>query len=208
MYALTPRGNPFGLDAYKDSITFAYVIPVKGAISGVDHISRLDFMPIVLSNPTFFRENNYREPRNHDGLNTPLASYFDKPNYSFFDYLREHPTVQNTFMSAMKAQVRSSRLTSSVYPYSKKLSTATMDDTAVAIVDVGGSRAELLQELRKDHPGIQGRMIVQDRQETLSALGAPPQGIELMVHDMFTEQPVKGSVKQSYSEAETRLYSH
>ncbi|KAL5364121.1 S-adenosyl-L-methionine-dependent methyltransferase [Aspergillus floccosus] len=150
-------------------------------------------MPIVLSNPTFFRENGYREPRTEDGLNTPLASYFGKPNYGFFDYLRDHPTVQDTFMSSMQAQVRSTRLASSVYPYAERLATTRPDDSPVAIVDVGGSRGELLQELRRDYPSIQGRMIVQDRPQAVSAVTEPPEGIELTAHDMFAEQPVKGA---------------
>lgn len=202
-YALTNRGSAFGLPAYDDSITFAYVNYVVHAVNKkIDLLKlttliiiRIEFMPIVLSNPTFFRNNGYQEPRMHEGLNTPLANYFQRPNYGFFDYLNDHSAVQSVFMSSMKAQVRSTHLASSVYPYSQKLSSQQKsDEAAIAIVDIGGSRGELLQEIRNTHPGIKGRMIVQDRQETFDSMTTQPDEIELMAHDLLKEQPLKGNI--------------
>ncbi|KAL6788106.1 O-methyltransferase domain-containing protein [Trichoderma sp. SZMC 28012] len=177
VYKLTNRGTAFGLPAYDDSISFA-----------------IEFMPIVLSNPTFFRNNGYHEPCAHEGLNTPLASYFQRPDYGLFDYLRDNPVIQAMFISSMKAQVRSTHLSSSVYPYQQKLSASReRDEAPIGIVDIGGSQGELLQEIKASCPGINGRMIVQDRAETFDSMVVKREGIELMAHDILTEQPIKGA---------------
>ncbi|PGH15373.1 hypothetical protein AJ80_05557 [Polytolypa hystricis UAMH7299] len=176
-YSLTDRGTAFSNPAYEESISFA-----------------IDFMPIVLSNPTFFRENGYREPRSHEGLETPLGAYFQKPGYGFFDYLQDHPSVQKTFASAMKAQLKPTYLASTAYPYGEKLaSRSTQGDEAVALVDVGGSRGETLLEIKNRYPEIKGRLVTQDRQATFDSITSKPQAIELMVHDIFAEQPIKGA---------------
>lgn len=156
-------------------------------------MNRIEFMPIVLSNPTFFRNNGYHEPCAHEGLNTPLASYFQRPDYGLFDYLRDNPVIQAMFISSMKAQVRSTHLSSSVYPYQQKLSASReRDEAPIGIVDIGGSQGELLQEIKASCPGINGRMIVQDRAETFDSMVVKREGIELMAHDILTEQPIKG----------------
>ena len=122
-----------------------------------------------------------------------MSGYFKKPGYGFFDYLQDNPIVQKNFVSAMKTQMKNTRLTSSVYPYAERLNSESKrgaDD--VAIVDVGGSKGETLAEIRSNHPSIQGRMIVQDRAAVFDSMPSKPEGIELMVHDIFNAQPVKG----------------
>ncbi|KAJ5381428.1 uncharacterized protein N7496_003856 [Penicillium cataractarum] len=177
IYSLTEHGLIFALPAYEDSCKFA-----------------VEFLPVVLFNPTFFQQYGYREPRSHDGFDTPLAAYFKKPGYGFFDYLRDHPSVQKLFISAMHAQARTQSILCSVYDYEARLPLVGDDPSAVAIVDVGGSQGELLLDLRARYPQIKGRMIVLDQKSTLqSLLQEPPVGIELVVHDIFTELPVKGA---------------
>lgn len=150
---------------------------------------------MVLFNPTFFQQYGYREPRSHDGFDTPLAAYFKKPGYGFFDYLRDHPSVQKLFISAMHAQAHTQSILCSVYDYEARLPPVGDDPSAVAIVDVGGSQGELLLDLRARYPQMKGRMIVLDQKSTLqSLLQEPPVGIELVVHDIFTELPVKGDI--------------
>ncbi|KAJ5431617.1 hypothetical protein N7445_008115 [Penicillium cf. griseofulvum] len=176
VYEVTKHGSVFGLPAYEDSCKFA-----------------VEFLPVVLFNPTFFHQYGYREPRSHEGLHTPLATYFQKPGYGFFDYIDDHPSVQKFFISAMHAQVRTKSLSCSVYDYGTQAMPVTDDVSRVAIVDVGGSRGELLQDIQARYPQLKGRMIVQDRESTFQDMEQPPPGIQLMVHDIFTEQPVKGA---------------
>ncbi|KAH8723055.1 O-methyltransferase-domain-containing protein [Phaeosphaeriaceae sp. PMI808] len=176
-YSLTSRGTPFSIPSYEDQVTFA-----------------IEFLPIVLHNPAFFKENRFKEPISHEGFQTPLAAYFKKAGYGFFDYLRDNPSVQKNFVSSMKAQMQNTRLTSSVYPYAERLSSNSEGDACkVAIVDVGGSKGETLAEIKATYPSIQGRMIVQDRAPVFESMQSKPRDIEFMVHDIFTEQPIKGA---------------
>lgn len=64
-----------------------------------------------------------------------------------------------------------------------------------------------MQELRQNHPEIQGRMVVQDRQQTIDSMASKPEGIEIMVHDIFTEQPVKG-IYHRFASAELKIVSY
>lgn len=95
----------------------------------------------------------------------------------------------------MHAQVRTQSLLCSVYDYEAQLPPVGNDPSAIAIVDIGGSQGELLLDLRARYPQMKGRMIVLDQKSTLeSLLQEPPEGIELMVHDIFTELPIKGEI--------------
>lgn len=60
------------------------------------------------------------------------------------------------------------------------------------LVDVGGGLGHDLLELRTKHPELSGRLILQDQADVIKQVGNPEKGIELIVHDFFTPQPVKG----------------
>lgn len=63
----------------------------------------------------------------------------------------------------------------------------------VAIVDVGGNMGHDLQELKRKQPDLRGRFVLQDQPHVLNQIHEPLKDIELMCHDFFTEQPIKGS---------------
>ncbi|GFF55374.1 sterigmatocystin 8-O-methyltransferase [Aspergillus udagawae] len=175
-YAVSRQGSIFAVSAYEEATSFA-----------------IEFLPVVLFNPSFFRQYGHREPRSHDDFNTPLAAYFQKPGYGFFDYLRDHPSIQKLFIASMQAHPKKTNLSCSVYDYQAQLRLVDDEPSSVAIVDVGGSRGELLQEIRSRYPQLKGRMIVQDLASTFQSMSDSPAGVELMVHDIFIEQPVKGA---------------
>ena len=62
----------------------------------------------------------------------------------------------------------------------------------VLLIDVGGGLGHDLQELKAEHPKLKGRLILQERPEVIKETQSMTDGIELMEHDFFTEQPVKG----------------
>lgn len=62
----------------------------------------------------------------------------------------------------------------------------------VAIVDVGGNMGHDLQELKRKQPDLRGRFVLQDQPHVLNQIHEPLKDIELMCHDFFTEQPIKG----------------
>lgn len=65
------------------------------------------------------------------------------------------------------------------------------DKDAVIFVDVGGGRGHETLALRKKFPHLPGRMIVQDRPEVIREI-TDKEGMEVMEHDFFKPQPVKG----------------
>ena len=65
------------------------------------------------------------------------------------------------------------------------------DKDAIMFVDVGGGRGHEVLELRRRFPGMQGRMILQDRPEVIRTIHETD-GMEVMEYDFFKPQPAKG----------------
>lgn len=71
-------------------------------------------------------------------------------------------------------------------------------ENVVLLVDVGGGKGNLIERFRGQRSDLAGRMIVQDLAKVIEGREAI-EGIELMVHDFFTPQPIKGKfVPQIY----------
>ncbi len=64
-------------------------------------------------------------------------------------------------------------------------------------LDVGGALESEIKELRKRYPAAKGRMILQDQQQTIDHVSMDP-GMEAMVHDFFTAQPVIGTSSRNH----------
>ena len=69
---------------------------------------------------------------------------------------------------------------------------ASMDSPdCVVFVDIGGNIGHQCARLKAKYPNLSSRIVLQDREETIK--NAPSiEGVEFMVHDFFTPQPVKG----------------
>ena len=82
------------------------------------------------------------------------------------------------------------------YPVEERLGRGFKSDEgeAVLIIDVGGGMGHDLEVFKAKHPGLasKGRLILQEREEAVSQTQGLSSGIEVAVHDFFTEQPVKG----------------
>lgn len=82
------------------------------------------------------------------------------------------------------------------YPLKERLEkdTHTDDKNTVFLVDVGGGLGHDLKELKAKHPGVQGRLVLQDQPEVIAQIVMASDGIELTTHDFFTPQAVKGTL--------------
>lgn len=81
------------------------------------------------------------------------------------------------------------------YPVEDRLGNGLKGDgEAVLVVDVGGGMGHDLEEFKAKHPGLVGRLILQEREEVVNQIQGLSSGIEATVHDFFTEQPVKGTL--------------
>lgn len=78
--------------------------------------------------------------------------------------------------------------------------------TGASSVDVGGGQGHDLAEFRARFPDVEGRLVLQDQASTLDrAGGIVPTDVEVMAHDFFTEQPVKGPIPTHFPQEQRRV---
>lgn len=78
------------------------------------------------------------------------------------------------------------------------LSKQRSDDNRILIVDIGGGRGSILQDLRRMRPDLQGRLIVQDLAKEIDGREIA-EGVEGMTFDFMQLQPVKGPLPVFFS---------
>jgi hypothetical protein len=142
--------------------------------------------------PEFFKQHGYKTPR--DGTGSVFQYAYDCKGEGLFDYFARAPEMGRRFASMMTAWSvgRPRWMQEGYYPVQERLVEGSKQgDDAVFLVDVGGGRGHDLEGLKGAHPNIKGRLILQDRPEVVS-LAEPSPGLEKMVHDFNTPQPIKG----------------
>ena len=112
---------------------------------------------------------------------------------SMFDYFMEdaeHKEAFDLWMSSRRAGIK--REWFDIYPINSQLLAGSKRDRAsVFLVDVAGGKGHDISSLRTRFPDLPGRLVLQDLPRTLENLPTPID-IEIMPHDLFTEQPIAG----------------
>jgi hypothetical protein len=98
-----------------------------------------------------------------------------------------NPIILKEFNTFMRHQRLNSSTWMDVYPVD--LSTSSPSDF---FVDIGGGVGHMCNALMEKFPNLPGRVVLQDLPETIKSLPGQ-QSFTPMVHDYFTEQPVKGA---------------
>lgn len=164
------------------------------------HVSQILYSQDDITNvhakaPEYFKQHGYKNPS--DGTDSPFQYAYDCKGVGFFDYFVRAPEMGRRFGSMMTAWSvgRPRWMQEAYYPVQERLVKGSKqddnDDDAVFLVDVGGGRGHDLEGLKQAHPNIKGRLILQDRPEVVSLAELSP-GLEKMVHDFNTPQPIKG----------------
>ncbi|GLA63131.1 hypothetical protein AtubIFM54640_004270 [Aspergillus tubingensis] len=148
----------------------------------------------VLALPAQLKKTNYRNPS--DGKDCAFQRGFRTPLH-FFDFLTENPIHAVQFNNHMSVyhQGRPSWMDVGFYPVLSLVSEANISDHDAMLVDMGGSLGHDLSEFRRKWPQVSGRLILQDLPKVVEqarSMNLDP-AIELMTHDFFTEQPIKGA---------------
>ncbi|RAH45290.1 o-methyltransferase, partial [Aspergillus brunneoviolaceus CBS 621.78] len=148
----------------------------------------------VLALPAHLKATNYMLP--NDGTKCAFQRGFDT-NLHFFDFLKQHPQHASEFNNHMSVyhQGRPSWMDLGFYPVQTLVQEATVTPDDVLLVDVAGGIGHDLSELHRKWPDLPGRLIVQELPEVVSQareLNLNPK-LELMEHDFFEEQVVKGA---------------
>ncbi|KAI5917160.1 S-adenosyl-L-methionine-dependent methyltransferase [Camillea tinctor] len=158
----------------------------EGFRAGIAHSFSV-IMPCLLVTPKFLADTQYANPSNV--LHSPfqLAHKTDKPSYV---WAMDQPELMSDFNLWMAEQHQEQNTWLDVFDFVGHVN-GSSDDTVV-FVDIGGGLGQQCSLLRKAHPQVSGRVILQDQPFVLSQ--APvTDGVEKYPFDFWTEQPVKGA---------------
>ena len=150
-------------------------------------------MKAIYKLPEYFRSTSYRNPDN--AVAGPFQFAYETPQH-WFSWVSNNPAISRQFNNYMRGyhQGRPSWMDRDFYPVEDALlNLVKAGPQSVLLVDVGGGLGHDLQEFHRKHPSAPGRLIVQDKPDVIQQLSDNLGKIELMGHDFFTEQPVKGS---------------
>ncbi|KAJ5178356.1 uncharacterized protein N7500_001055 [Penicillium coprophilum] len=146
----------------------------------------------VVALPAYLKQAGYVNPSN--GKDCAFQRGY-QTDLHFFEYLKENPVIASQFNNHMAfyRQGRPSWMDAGFYDVPSLIANVGQDD--VLLVDIGGGLGHDISEFRRKWPDAPGRLVLQDTPE-LTAQSKKKQlhpSIEPMVHDFFTEQPIKGA---------------
>ena len=114
---------------------------------------------------------------------------------SVFEYL-QHDQEQKEAFDAYMSVRRDANAPQwfETYPAEQELRPESLkqDRDAVLLADVGGNKGHEVANFKQRFPHLPGRLVNQDLPETIRYIDSKAEGVELMEHDFFTQQPVKG----------------
>lgn len=112
-----------------------------------------------------------------------------KTSVDAFTWLSQHPKNFSDFNQYMATQGRTAPTWLSEYPIEAEIQG--WDPEMPLFVDVGGGIGHQCVELIVRYPKLPGQIILQDLAHCIDeALQSP--GLDVMVHDMYGPQPIKG----------------
>ena len=123
------------------------------------------------------------------GNNTPLA---------FYQALSRNPEARDAFDMQMQNNVKAERMHhhtgfASIYDFEGVIGPLINSADDVALVDVGGSRGHVLEDVIQHLPGLKGRLVLQDLPETLQDVDLDSR-VELCPYNFIdSQQPIKGA---------------
>lgn len=136
----------------------------------------------------YLKERNFKNPTDKND-----SAWFDQTGKHYFDWLL-HSGVQpraDAFHNHMKFKTMTTKWYEAM-PLDKIL--GNVDPSEVLLVDVGGSIGHDLQGFHKAQSDRAGRLILQDLPAVVKSADVTQLGpVEIMAHDFFTPQPVRGA---------------
>ncbi|KAI9044585.1 sterigmatocystin 8-O-methyltransferase precursor [Aspergillus affinis] len=144
------------------------------------------------SAPGFFRRNNNQYPGS--AVDTPFQAGLNT-DLSYFDWLCQNPEVAKDFQQWMTLKQQATPNWIDWYDLQGSILKDFRSEPAdnILLVDIGGGEGHYLHALNDKYPDLPGRLVLQDLPQVISSIRGPPKRTELMPHDFFTAQPVKGA---------------
>ncbi|KAI0550475.1 S-adenosyl-L-methionine-dependent methyltransferase [Xylaria curta] len=151
-------------------------------------------VPAFNALPEFLRNTKYANIT--DGANCPWY-LGHQTNKQAFEWVKERPDMMGHFMSWMVGQRDGLPMFLDVIDFEKELAGQEINENTPVFVDIGGAMGHQCIAFRQKHPGLVGRIILQDREEVIQQAITSPipgfEGIETQPYDFFTPQPIKGA---------------
>lgn len=143
--------------------------------------------PTFLQLPRFLRETKHKNIVDSARCPWHMAH---QTTLGPFAWMQSHPYEFKAFVSWMTAQRKDMPTWLDVFPVEEHLC-GSIQTESVLFVDIGGGPGHQCMAFKQRYPQIEGRIILQDTEDVIrEALSIP--GVEAMVHDFWTEQPIKG----------------
>lgn len=147
------------------------------------------YTPVHVQTAEHFRSRGYKCPT--DTLNCPFQWTY-ATDLSYFGYLHQNPEKLKHFETFLSGNGGTRKYWIEWFPVeSEILSNGAENDTPL-VVDVGGNKGHDLERLLARFPQANGRLVLQDLQNTINNIQDLSPGIQPIPHDFFTPQPVKG----------------
>ncbi|KAK4495621.1 hypothetical protein PRZ48_012889 [Zasmidium cellare] len=143
--------------------------------------------PILSATPAYLRKTGFKD------MTSTANGCVDLHGAPFWEAIARDPEQMATFQSAMATQENLPPETVPQYPFAEGFKDIAAD--SVHIVDVGGGRGFVLQDLLKKSPDFPGRLVLQDYPSVIQDAKTAnlSERIELMPHDATHPQPIKGA---------------
>jgi hypothetical protein len=93
-------------------------------------------------------------------------------------------------MMAVQASGKTMWADKGAYPVKERLGGAEEDE--VLVVDIGGGTGHDLLGLKARYPGLKGRLVLEELPYLISQMTDKLDGVELVEHDFYNPQPIKG----------------
>jgi len=157
---------------------------------------------MVLANlPEYLKTTSYRNPGSNTETSTPFQ-YGNKTPLSFYQAMAADPVVRSGFDDQMKSHVALERMKyrtgfASIFDFEGVVGPLIKSPDDVALVDVGGSRGHVLEDVMKYIPGLKGRLVLEDLPETLESVEIPKRIEAIPYNFLESEQPIKGASPSS-----------
>lgn len=192
-YAPTPLVETLAIEKYFHAVSFPF-----------DAVQ-----PAVYKIPEYFREKGYENPQDSASA---IFQYGQQTNDSFFKWIAARPHLQKAFDNHI-ASHRAGHIGwmhPTSYPVDARLAKGSRTSEKDAlIVDIGGSLGHDILEFYTMFPHLPGRLILQEQPQVIKQAKANglPQRIELMAHNFFDSQPIKGNSNVKTDEGKLILAS-
>ena len=178
-----------GIDVYAPNhVTENLIIPSLEA--GMNHTFDV-VCSSAMALPSFLAKTQYQNPI--DPKNCAFQEALHTPD-SLFEWFPKNPEPANNFNLWMSGQRDGRPYWLDFFPFEDHVVRGFKGgDGAVLLIDVGGGRGHEVEAIRKRHPNLPGRILLQDVPSTIEQ-ALPVPGMEAVAHDFFTEQPIKGQI--------------